>query len=59
MTMSSDYQEFIKEKTIDKKKFWNEDSKFYYVPCLKVGFEVLQKRLKAGESLEDIMLEIE
>ena len=55
----TDYQDFINEKTINKKKFWNEESKFYYVPCLKVGFEILQKRLKNGETLEEIMAECE
>ena len=52
---SATYEDFIGEKTLDKKKFWNHTSKKMYVPSLKYAFKKLKERVDDGECIDDIM----
>jgi len=52
---SETYEDFICEKTLDKKKFWNTHDKFYYVPSLKYAFKKLKERVDDGECIDEIM----
>ena len=52
---SKDYQEFINEQTIKKKKCWNSKDKFYYIPSLRYAYDILKKRVASGEDADDIL----
>lgn len=49
------YEQFINEKTLDKKKFWNKHNKFLYIPSLKYAFKMLKQKVDNGECVDEIM----
>jgi len=52
---STTYEDFIEEKTINKKKFWNHSSKKMYVPALKYSFKKLKELVDDGADVDEIM----
>ena len=52
---SENYEQFVGEATLDKKKFWNHTSKKMYVPSLKYAFKKLKERVEDGECIDEIM----
>jgi len=52
---STTYEDFIEEKTINKKKFWNTHEKKMYVPALKYSFKKLKELVNDGADVDEIM----